>query len=196
MNNHFSSRRISSALIIVAVAFVTACARPSIQTYFNPEADLGYYEKVGVVPFRALTADRLAGEKFAIEFVTALFASELFEVVDYGIFVNAMTKAIGTRTVSDGISAEHLAKIQEATGIQAVFVGSVLQYDMVASGGNRFPVISVEVRLVDAAAARVVWSATITERGGPKTPLIGIGEVHTLGELSQHISQRLLKELE
>lgn len=175
---------------------IVACGRPSLQTYFNPEADLGYYERVGVAPFRALTSDRLAGEKFAIEFNTALLASELFDVVDYGIFVNAMVKSVGTRQISEGLTVEELIKIQEATGVQAIFVGSVSQYEMVPAGGDRFPVITVEVRLLDANAGRVVWSSTITERGGPKTPLIGIGEVRTLGELSQHICGRLLEELE
>ena len=190
-----AGRRSVIGLTVLSLAAAMACSSATVQSHLSTDADLGYYEQVGVVPFRSLAADRLAGEKVTVEFVTALFASDLFDVIDYGIFVHAVAIVTGSRSPTDGVTAEQLRDIAKETGVQGVFEGTVSHYEMFASGNNRFPVISLEVRLLDAATGRVVWSASVTERGGPKTPLIGIGEVRTLGELSQKVSRRLIEEL-
>jgi hypothetical protein len=80
-------------------------------------------------------------------------------------------------------------------GVQGLIVGTVSEYQMTSTPSGQFPVITVEVRLLDAETANVVWSASATERGGPKTPIIGVGEIHTLGELSQKISKQLVNKL-
>jgi len=167
----------------------------SVRVYVHPDADLSFYEKVGVLPFRSLAADRFAGEKFGIEFTTALLATESFEVVDYGIFVNQVMKAIGTRVPADGPSAEQLIQIGEATGVQGIFYGTVMQYEMAPSASGTFPNISVEARFIDIETGTVVWMITQSERGGPKTPIIGIGETHTLGELAQNICKNMMSKL-
>jgi hypothetical protein len=194
-------RRVSrSAILLPALAMLSAAVSGgcggSLQTYSHPEADLGFYTKVGVLPFKSLAADRFAGEKFAIEFTTTLLAAELFEVVDYGVFVNSVTKAIGTRTPPDGPSQDQLKQIGEATGVQGVFYGSVMQYNMVPGSSGSFPTISVEARFIDVETGTVVWMATMTERGGPKTPIIGVGETHTLGELSQSMCKEMVSKIQ
>ena len=156
---------------------------------------MSYYTKVGVVPFQNLSSDRFAGEKFTTEFTTALLATNKFEVVEQGIFVNAVVQVVGSRTTPDGLTAEQLKQVAEITGVQGVFEGVVTQYNMFSSGRNSFPVIGLEARLIDTESGTIVWKATISERGGPKTPIIGIGEIHTLGELSQKLSKILVSKI-
>jgi len=183
------------ARFAVVVAMVGGgCAAP-IKTYMHPDADLAFYTDVAVVPFRSLAADRFAGDKFTVEFETALMASELFNVMDRGVFANHLKQVVGSQNPVDGLTAEQLTKLAERTGVQGFFEGTVSQYELVPAGSGRFPVISVEARFVDASTGTVVWSATLTERGGPKTPLIGVGEIHTLGELSQKMCEKLIKQL-
>lgn len=183
-------------VLALSCAVLTACAGSArLQSFMHPDADLSYYGKVGVVPFRSLASDRFAGEKFVAEFSTALYKSELFEVVDYGIFVNALTQVVGSRSPADGLDSEQLKKIEESTGVNGVFEGTVSQFDMVSTSSGNFPVITVEVRLVDTATGIVVWKATASQKGGPTTPIIGFGESHTLGELAQKLSKKLVKEL-
>jgi len=190
------SLRLNFTLILVCVITMAGCGGPQVNTFVNDEADLDYYERVGVVPFRTLTADRYAGEKFTVEFNTSLSVSGLFDVVDQGIFVNELVQVAGSRSPSEGLDQSQLLKIGEATGVQGVFGGTISHYEMQASGSERFPVISVEAHLVDVATGRVVWSSTITEKGGPTTPIFGVGETRTLGALAQKVSRRLVKELE
>lgn len=180
--------------LVLLVIIASGCSK-SVRVYLHPDADISYYEKVGVLPFRSLSGDRFAGEKFGIEFTTALLATEMFDVIDYGIFVNQVIQAIGTRAPADGPSVEQLQKIAEATGVQGIFYGTVMQYEMVPTTSGNFPSISVEARLIDAETGTVVWMVTHTERGGPKTPIIGIGETHTLGELTQSMCKGMMSRL-
>ena len=179
----------------VVLLMTLGCGGPHVQVFTNPDADLSFYERVGVVPFRSLSADRLAGEKFTTEFTTAVLAAGLFDVIDYGILVSHVSKVLGTRSPEEGLSADEIKQIAAAAGVQGLFVGTVSEYQMTSTQSGQFPVITVEVRLLDAETANVVWSATATERGGPKTPIIGVGEIHTLGELSQKVSKNLVERL-
>jgi hypothetical protein len=187
--------RLLLALVLLTAALSVGCGG-SLQTFTHPEADLGFYTKVGVLPFKSLANDRFGGEKFAIEFTTSLLAAEMFEVIDYGVFINDVHKAIGVRTPPDGPSLDQLKKIRDATGVQGVFYGSVMPYDMVPSTSGTFPVIYVEARFIDVETGTVVWMATMTERGGPKTPIIGVGETHTLGELSQSMCKKMISKIQ
>lgn len=191
-------RHLSTAvgvLFIVASTLTSAGCSPRVTVFLNPEADLDFYNRVGVVTFRNLAVDRYAGEKFATDFNTALLASELFDVVDYGIFVNMVQRIAGSVSPKEGLNQDQIKKIGEEAGTEGIFVGTVSQYEMVSTSSGRFPVISVEVRFVDVATGTVVWSATASEKGGPKTPIIGVGEIHTLGALSQKMCRRLVGEL-
>ncbi len=111
------------------------------------------------------------------------------------MFLNAVVQTLGSRAASEGLTTEEMKKIGQATGVQGIFHGTVTQYDMVATPSGSFPVISVEARLLDVETGTVVWKATATARGGPKTPIIGIGEIHTLGELSQKLSRVLVEKI-
>jgi len=180
---------------LLVAALTLGCSGASKRVFVHPEADLSFYTKVGVVPFNSHAGDRFAGEKFAIEFTTALLQLDVFDVVDYGVFVNQVTAAIGKRSEPGGLSAEQLKKSGEASGVQGGFYGTGMQYEMVTSGSGSFPVISVEARFLDVHTGTVVWMATYTERGGPKTPIVGWGEVRTLGELTQKMCQQMTSKL-
>jgi len=185
----------NTSAVVVLLTPLASCG-PPMRVFVHPEADLGYYEKVGVVPFRSLTGDRFAGEKFTVEFITALLASEKFQVVDYGVFTDALAKVVGSRSAADGLNVEEMKKVAQKTGVQGIFEGTVKEYGMVSSGGGSFPVISVEARLLDAQSGQVVWMATASARGGPKAPVIGLGETHTLGALAQKLCRSLVGKIE
>jgi hypothetical protein len=207
MNTDFARKKVSrwNGSGATPIMFVLFCIMPvalfvgcgtSMRAFVHADADLAYYEKVGVSSFHTMSSDRLAGEKFSIEFTTALLASEKFEVVDIGIFSSAVRKAVKSRDVFSDLTEEELLKIADLTGVQGVFEGTVTQYEMVSTRGDVFPVISVEARLLDAATGAVVWMATVTEKGGPRAPIIGIGETHTLGELAQKLSKKLVSSID
>ena len=49
---------------------------------------------------------------------------------------------------------------------------------------------------IDVETGTVIWMASMSDRGGPKTPIIGVGETHTLGELSQAMSKEMISKMQ
>ncbi|HET6350021.1 MAG TPA: CsgG/HfaB family protein [Candidatus Krumholzibacteria bacterium] len=183
--------RLALAGLLVGAA---GCAGP-VHQFTHTEADMSFYQKVGVIPFRSMTADAFAGEKFTSAFTTALLSSRKFEVLDPGIFAATLKQVTGARIPEDSLTPEQLKKLGEAAGVQGIFIGSVSQYEMMPTGAGPFPVITVDVRFIDVGTGTVVWTASASERGGPKTPIIGVGEVHTLGELADRLSSEMVGSL-
>lgn len=194
---HSSARRWLARFVrpIAALAMLVAmgCAGPV--RFLDPEADLGYYERVGVIPFTSLAQDRLAGEKTTNVFFTELLDRRFAQVAEPGQFTAAMARTRGGTPIINPWASAELAKLGEDAGVQGVFMGTVRDYDMAQIGRESFPLISVEVRLVDTATGRVVWSASKTRKGGPALPIIGWGEVHTMGELTSQVCRELLASL-
>jgi hypothetical protein len=119
----------------------------------------------------------------------------MFEVVDPGVFATSLKQIAGARIPEDSLTPEQLKKIGEAAGVQGIFIGSVSQYEMTPTGAGPFPVISADVRFIDVATGTVVWTASVSDRGGPKTPVIGVGEIRTLGELADDLSRKMVNTL-
>lgn len=172
---------------------IYACGGSS--QFVDSEADIPYYETVGIIPFRSLAQDRLAGEKVANIFFTQLLTREFAQVVEPGVFSAAMTRVRGGTPPANSWSSEQLSMLGSEANVQGVFVGTVRDYGIVSVGRDQFPLVSFELRLIDTATGRVVWSASDTRRGGPAFPIFGFGEVHTLGELCTQMCQDLLQTL-
>jgi len=185
---------------VAALALLAGCGGPS--TFVNPEADLPYYQKVAIIPFTSLSQDRAAGYRVSDVFFSELLRKGFADLVEPGQFSAAVTKMRGGTPVENPWSAEELSRLGEELGIQGVFLGTVREYEMVRTGRDAFPLISLEVRLVDTASGKLVWSASTTRRGGPGVPvvswflgLLGGGEIHTMGELSAEVCRDFLKTL-
>jgi hypothetical protein len=184
---------VAAAVTLAATAIAAGCSGPA--SFVDPEADLGFYEKVGVLPFESLARDRLAGEKVASVFFTELLARGFSQVADPGQLVAATARVRGNVPVTNPWSSRDLARLGEEAGVQALFLGTVREYEMTAVGRDAYPLVAFEVRLVDAATGRLVWSSSQTRRGGPAFPLMSWREVHTLGELSTAMCRDALETL-
>ena len=179
-----------SALLI----FFSCAAGP--RSYLNPEADMSFYEKIGVVPFINLTSDRFAGEKVTSTFVTELLITQKFEILERGEF-NHIVDQVRSSTggsPSQELTGEQLASIGEKAGVNGIIEGVVREYEMVRVGQSTYPLISFNVKLVDAPTGRVVWESSYSVKGGPKLPVVGWGETHTLSELAQKACRNVVRE--
>lgn len=188
--------RVKYSLYLTAallIASISGCGGPA--HFVDPDADLPYYERVAVIPFTGLAQDRLAGEKVSNIFVTELLNRHVAEVVDPGQFLAAMQTVRAGTALTNPWSTADLAKLGETAGVQGIFLGTVREYDMTREGRDSFPLLSIEVHMVDAASGRIVWSASRTRRGGPSFPLFGWTEVHTLGELTAEVCHDMLGTL-
>ena len=176
-----------------ATVLLGACAGP--KAFVHPEADFPFYESVGIVPFTSLGQDRLAGEKVSDVFFTELLNIRFAEVREPGQFLAVIQRLRGVTPISTPWSTADLARLGAEAQVQGIFMGVVRDYEMARVGRDSYPLVSIEVRFLDVATGRVVWSASDTRRAGPTTPIFGWGETHTLGELTAQMCRDLLRTL-
>ena len=183
-----------SLLTLAAMTLVlTSCSGPS--KFVDPEADMPFYEVVGVMPFNSLSQDGAAGMRVANVFFTELLQRHFAQVVEPGQF-QAHIRDVRSGMPQDAPwSSADLAKLAEKAGVQGVFMGTVREYGIEQQGRDAIPVLSLEIHLVDAATGRVVWSASKTARGSAGVPILGIGKMHTMGELTSDVCRELLSTL-
>ena len=161
---------------------LTGCS--SATHFVDPEADLGFYERFAILPLASLAVDRVAGEKVANVLFSELLASRFAPAVDPGQLSAAMVTVRGGTPPTNPWSQAELAKLSHEVGAQGFFEGVVREYTLERAGRDAFPLISFELRFVDAASGRVVWTWSDTRSGGPAFPLWPFNEIRTLGELS------------
>jgi hypothetical protein len=191
--NAWVLRKLRMGTGVVVAGFLVSCGGTT--RFLDPEADLAYYEKVGIVPFTSLADDASAGLKVSNLFFTELLRRNFSQVAEPGQFAAVIAKVRGGVPAERPWSTEELTRLGQEAGVQGIFLGTVRDYGMTRDGREAFPLVSVELRLVDAATGRLVWGASTTRRGGPGFPLLGFGETHTLGELGSDVCRDLLRSL-
>lgn len=179
---------------LVLAALLAGCSG-GVTRFVHPEADLAFYESLGVVPFESLGQDRLAGEKATNIFFTEVLRRGFADVREPGQFAAAIQKLRGLGPSERAWTAADLARLGNEAQVQGVFMGIVRDYEMTSVGRSTFPLVSIEVRLIDTNTGNMVWSASKTRRGGPTMPFTGWREIHTLGELTTVVCRELLETL-
>lgn len=185
----------SFAFVAITMIIGLGCAGP--RTFINKETDWSFYKQLGVMPLVNLSADRYAGEKVQSALITELMLTERFQVVEPGDFnakVAQILKAAGV-PLGQELPLEQIKNIGEKTGVQGIIEGSVREYSTIRVGQADYPLISLNVRMIDVPSGNVVWMTSYTRKGGPKLPIISVGETHTLGELTQKICHDIISDL-
>lgn len=179
------------------VLFGTGCSSMiDVRSFMHPEADFSFYQKVGVLPFANQSDDAMAGEKVTEHFLTEVLINGDLEVMDPGQF-NAVVSQINRAAVAGktlALSPDQLEQIADISGVQGIFEGIVHEYGMIQLGGEQYPVISMTVKFLDAPTGTLVWQSNITARGGPNLPIVSIGESFMLGELTQKVMEKVVKD--
>jgi TolB-like protein len=179
--------------LLTVLALGSSCGGRT--TFLHPEADMSFYEKVGVIPFATLGADRLAGDKLSSAFTSHLLFARQMQVAEPGQFLASFAKQFGPGNPPPiGLPQDKLTAVAQETGVQGIFEGTVRDFDFTRATPPR-PMISVEVRLVDVASGNIVWSTSITRVGKPVIPLLGLGGSRTLAELTEDVAAELVARL-
>ena len=191
-----STMRIKAIVGCVGVLFaMAACSGPG--AYVNPDADWGFYHRVGVAQFQGLSDDPRAGKKVQRVLITELLKRKDLELVGPGQFmkVEGATRSKLDLSADKPLDSAALRELGQETGVQGVILGVVRDYRMDRVGQSEFPLIALSLQLVDVATGRVVWDVSVGERGGPKFPIFSFGETHTLSELTTKLCRKALRTL-
>ncbi len=179
---------------ITLLLAVLGCGGP--RTFLNGNTDWTFYKQLGVLPFVNLTTDRFAGEKVQSAFITELFLSERFQVMEPGEFNSRVAQELKTSASQpvQELSLDQIKTIGEKTGVQGVIEGVVREYGTTRVGQTDYPVISLSIRMIDVPTGTVIWMTSFSKKGGPNLPIVSIGETHTLSELTQKICHDIVSD--
>jgi TolB-like protein len=154
-------------LLLAGPLWLVACGGGMKPTRFaNPSFNFGFVETVAVLPFENHSNDRQAGPRATRLTITELLASGAVEVVEPGEVQAALNKITGTalgRSISP--STEQVVALGQALGVQALVMGTVTQSENLRSGSVPVPVVTLDLRMVEAETGATVWAATHSEKG-------------------------------
>jgi curli biogenesis system outer membrane secretion channel CsgG len=176
------------------LATLASCSSTTAGTlYYHPNADLATYDRVAVLPFESLAIDRAAGERARDVVVLELAAQGLFDVVDVGE-VNRTMRVQGMLDVS-GLGPEEIKQLGEPLGVQALVLGTVIEYRERRSGSISAPEVSLSLRMLDVETGIAVWSVSDARTGASLTTrLFGVGE-RSLSQATRDLVRRMLDTL-
>jgi len=180
-------------IVVGFLLLLMSCSGPRI--FVNPEADLLYYKKIGILPFKDVSGTRGAAQKISLIFYSELMLQGNFEIIDPGELMKKIKEITSSQNSTPELGLSEIKKLGDVTGAQGVIQGVVVEYTTVRSGGESYPLITLDVKLLDTQYGKVVWEITYTKTGRSKIPILGVGGTATLPELTQEICQDIVKEI-
>ncbi len=186
-----------SKLLLIPLLALTLVSCGGYRQYLNEEADFGYYQRIGILPFSNLSNDKAASEKVTASFLTEMMIGGSVEIATMGDLLTTYRTVIKDErfNLPEQLTAEEAMAIGKGAEIQGLIVGAVRDYGMVRSGQTDFPLVSLVVRFIDCQSGKIIWSYEITRKGGPKFPIFSFGETHTLGDLTTKVCRKTAQSL-
>jgi TolB-like protein len=182
-----------STVTLTLLALAAGCSSPA--RYVRANADLGVIQAVAVLPFENVTNDRLAPERVHRIFLTELLAFDAFQVVEPGQVARTLRR---DQLDPANLTPEELKRLGESLKAQAVFLGSILEYDEGRGTGSApSPRVKLQLRLLDTETGTTLWSVVRSAGGAAITArLFGIGgepASSVAGEIIRSELDRLLQ---
>ncbi len=172
-------------LILLVALAAAGCGGPT--RYVRTDADLGAITTVAVIPFENVTNDKLSAERVQRIFLTELLNRNAFQVVEPGQVLRALRR---DQLDPAALTPEDMKRLGQALKAQALFLGTVLEYDEGRTGaGPATPRVRLAFRLVDTETGTTLWSVSRV-RGGATIAarLFGVG-----GEPASGLAQEIIR---
>lgn len=183
--------RLAPLLVLLSLA---ACATPPAPSiYLHPNADLASFRQVAVLPLDNLTSDRFAGERVREILMVELLAGGVFEPREVGE-VNRVLRVANLPGLTD-LGPQQVAKLGKDLGVQALIMGSVMEYTERRVGTLTAPQVALSLKMIDCETGAAVWSVADARTGlSTSTRLFGVGE-ETSSQAVRELVRQLLDEL-
>ncbi len=156
------------------IALTASCATGVSPTEFtNTNFDFGFVERVAVLPLESFAQDTAAGDRTTRMLITELLASGAVDVVEPGEVQAALDRIRGGGIPPTG---EEVQSLGQTLQVQAVITGSVTQSEVLRSGIVSYPVVTLDLHMLETETGAAVWAATHTEKAsGLSTKILGTG---------------------
>ncbi|MDL1967395.1 MAG: penicillin-binding protein activator LpoB [Deltaproteobacteria bacterium] len=161
INRGTSFRYLSFFLTLLFFLFSLGCKGPI--SYVNFSTDFRYIKRVAIAPIINLTNDKFAGGKVMNVVATELLRRGVFDVVEFGEVVKVLREE-GLK--QDNLIGKQLAaRAGKRLNVEAILIGSVMQYGISNIAGSSFPEVSISLKLVDVNSYTILWEAAHNIKG-------------------------------
>ncbi|MEW6746466.1 MAG: hypothetical protein AB1486_27310 [Planctomycetota bacterium] len=166
--------KLGAAPLLLVAALLASCSTTS-SVYLHPNADMSAIQRIAVLPLDNMTTDRFAGDRVREILTVELLALQAFDIVDMGE-VNRVLRLRNVESTAN-LGPEMIKSLGEDLKVQAVILGSVMDYRERRTGTFTAPEIALALRLVDVETGIIVWSVSDARTGlDIWTRLFGVGE--------------------
>lgn len=181
-----------SLVTLAALACLQSACGGGSRHFVRSNADFSTVKVVTVLPFDNVTSDKLAGERVQRIFLAELLNLGAFEVVEPGLAARLIRRE-GFELST--IAPDEIKKIGRELKVQAVFLGTLIEYDEGKAGSTPSPRVTIQLRLVETEKGLTLWSSTKTGGGASFSGrLFGIGG-NTAMAASEGVIREALGEL-
>jgi curli biogenesis system outer membrane secretion channel CsgG len=148
-------------VFILFFLLLLGCQGP--MSYLHPSTDFSYIKRVAITPIVNLTNDKFAGDKVMNVVATEILRRGVFDVVEFG----EVARVLREEGLKDDklVSKNIAARVGKRLNIEAMIIGSVMEYGVSRVGGSPLPEVSIALKLVDVNSYTILWEATHNVKG-------------------------------
>lgn len=149
--------------------------------------------RIAVMPFQNKSRYRDAGSIVAQMFLTELFRSQRFELVEYG---DVRRSIVDLRVRYRGeLDYGNIKALSESLGADGILVGTVESYsDGVETKSP--PEVSVTARLLDAGKNRILWYNHFSLNGDDLIRVLDFGKIRSVDKVAYKAVSELVETME
>ncbi len=147
------------AFILVIVDILSGCGvKTSSQSFLREDTELGFVQRVAVLPFENHSKDEFAAARARDFTITQGLAMGLFDIVDKGLVDSVLQEEV----IEPGAPLDEsmTKRLGQRLKVQAILLGAVDYAGEGKKGNFAFPELSLTMRLLDADTAVVLWQAS------------------------------------
>lgn len=185
---------LTGIFMLFVILGITGCgSKATSDSFIREDVDLGYIERVAVLPLENHSDDKYAAKRVRNVINTQILAMGLFDTVEQGLVDSVLLReAIEQNAPIDQLT---LKRLGQRLKVQAFVMGAVDQAGDVRRGANTFPEIAMTIRLLEAESGRILWQASGYRNGESLSRrLFGMAAIDSY-QVALHLTRDLLFSL-
>ena len=156
-----------------------SCGVPAPHAYVSEPLQGAW--TVAVLPLANYSGDRDAPDRVAPILAVEIARHRHVRIVDAGKVEEVLAEE--PWMLADRIPPDLVDRFGEEMEANALLVGSILAHGYREEDGNRIPVVSLSLRLLETPGGKVLWSANHSRDGADGESIFGLGRVMNLEQL-------------
>lgn len=180
-------------LVCSALGLLCGCS-PGLTTARLTDQPLNRGARIAVLPFENLSGQEGASAKLAEYFTLSLQGQETVDLLQDGqVYEHLRRFRIRSATLMTNAQIDSLSA---AMTIGYVVIGTVLEYKETDNPYlGKVPQVSMNVRLIECASHKTIWTGVVNARGDQSEWVFGLGAVRSLEELARSAAHRAATDL-